>query len=132
METFAVNTTYVTLKHQYTWGCPVYVIEARLQNANIHGLPKWDIRLCTVIYLGHSHFHSRLVALILNPLTGTVSPQYYVVFHDGFLTFLFMLEGSISLNWVELFQQILKGGTLHMLLLDIEEDLSEVPSNEPL
>ena len=38
------------------------------------------------IYLGFSPNHSRNVALVLNPTTGLVSPQYHVRFDDLFET----------------------------------------------
>ena len=38
MERFTGETTYITLKNHHIWGCPVYVLDARLQ-INIAGLP---------------------------------------------------------------------------------------------
>ena len=34
--------------------------------------------------MGHSPDHANDVALVLNPRTGLVSPQYHVVFDDSF------------------------------------------------
>ena len=36
------------------------------------------------IYVGRSPSHASNVALILNPRTGHVSPQFHVVFDDDF------------------------------------------------
>ena len=38
MEKFLGTTTEITPKNHHTWGCPVYVLDARLQ-INIAGLP---------------------------------------------------------------------------------------------
>ena len=40
MEKFAGTTTYINLKNYHTWGCPVYLLGARLQGS-ISGLLKW-------------------------------------------------------------------------------------------
>ena len=84
MEKFAVTTTDNTLKNHHTWGCPVYVLDTRLQG-NLSGLTKWEPRSRAGIYLVHSPFHARSVYLVLNPATGYVSPQFHVVFYDKFL-----------------------------------------------
>jgi hypothetical protein len=43
-----------------------------------------------------------LVALVLNPRTGHVSPQYHVVFDDQFTTVPFMGENEVPPNWAQL------------------------------
>ena len=48
------------------------------------GPSKWEQRARIGIYLGHSPFHAGSVALVLNPRTGLVSPQFHVVFDDNF------------------------------------------------
>ena len=40
MEKFAGTTTDITIKNHHIWGCPVYVMDARLQG-NIAVLLKW-------------------------------------------------------------------------------------------
>ena len=43
----------VGIKHFHTWGCPVYVLDSKIQDG--HGkLPKWDPISRAVIYLEHS------------------------------------------------------------------------------
>ena len=69
-KTKALN---VQLKHYHTFGCPVYILDSRLQT-NPKGVPKWEPRYRLVIYVGHSPDHSGSVALVLNPKTGLVSP----------------------------------------------------------
>ena len=82
------GTTGVTtrLNNFHTFGCPVYILDARLQSAGGPGPPKWDPRSCLGIYVGHSLLLAGSVALVLNPKTGLVLPQYHVVFDDNFST----------------------------------------------
>ena len=40
MEKFSGTAMDITLKHQHTLGCPVYIIDDRLQNATPNGLSK--------------------------------------------------------------------------------------------
>jgi len=72
-------------KHQHTFGCPAFVLDAPLQGS-IGGKPKWSERSRVGVCLGHSSQHSSTVALILNPTTGHVSPQFHIVFDDLFET----------------------------------------------
>ena len=67
----------------HPFGCPVYVLECALQTSS-KGLPKWEPRSRLGIYLGHSPLHAGSVALVLNPSSGHVSPQYHIVFDDNF------------------------------------------------
>ena len=55
-----------------------------LQNGQ--GAPKWRQRSRLGVYLGPSPNHARSVALVLNPRTGHVSPQFHVKFDDFFET----------------------------------------------
>ena len=47
-------------------------------------VPKWEPRACMCIYVGRSPSHTSNVALILNPRSGHVSPQFHIVFGDDF------------------------------------------------
>ena len=49
-------------------------------------VPKWSPRACRGVYLGVSVAHSSNVPLVLTIKTGSISPQYYVVFDDCFST----------------------------------------------
>ena len=73
------------MKFEHTFGCPVYVLDSKLQSSGI-GPPKWEPCSRLGIYLGKSPFHAGSVALVLNPKTGHVSPQYHLVFDDDFTT----------------------------------------------
>ena len=101
MEKFSDTTPEINLENHYTWGCPVYVLDVILQG-NISGLTKWEPRSHSGIYLGHSLFHVVSVALVLNPATGHVSPQFHVVFDDEFSIVPFMRECKIIPNWKDL------------------------------
>ena len=89
------------VKHHHTWGCPVYILDGRLQSGP-KAIPKWEPRSRIGIYLGHSPVHAGSVALVLNPATGHVSPQYHCVFDDDFTTVSHMRAGTIPPHWAEL------------------------------
>ena len=86
MDKFVGTTTDITLKNHHTWVCPDYFLDARLQG-NIVGLPYWEPCSHAGIYFGHSQFHAVSVDLVLNPVTGNVSPQFHVMFDDKFPQF---------------------------------------------
>lgn len=68
----------------HVWGQPIFVLKPEF-----HGMvkpPKWDKRATKGLYLGRSPKHSGTVALVLNLSTGHITPQYHVVFDDGFET----------------------------------------------
>ena len=71
-------------KELHTWGCPVYVLDPKLQQGQ--KLPRWEPRARRGVFLGYSSVHSSDVPLILNLTTGSISPQYHVVFDDTFST----------------------------------------------
>ena len=73
------------MKFEHTFGCPVYILDSKLQSSGL-GPPKWEPRSRLGIYLGRSPYHAGSVALVLNPRTGHVSPQYHLVFDDDFTT----------------------------------------------
>ena len=87
----------------HVFGCPVYVLDPRLQSG-ISALPKWEPRCRVGVYLGHSPQHAGNVALVLNLSTGHVSPQYHVVFDDKFTTVPHMKHGTVPPNWKDLFE----------------------------
>ena len=104
MEHFAGNTADITLKHQHKWGCPFYILDARLQNISTSRLLKWDLRVCAVIYCGRSEFHTILVAMIPNPLNGHISNEYHYILNHVLLTLPFIQICSIIKNWADLVQ----------------------------
>jgi hypothetical protein len=72
------------LRDLHVWGCPVYVLDPVLQQGK--KLPRWQPRSRRGLFLGYSPHHSSDVPLILNLQTGSISPQYHVVFDDSFST----------------------------------------------
>ena len=96
--TKAVN---VQVKHHHTFGCPVYVLDSRLQS-NPKGVPKWEPRSRLGIYVGHSPAHAGSVGLVLNPISGLVSHQYHIVYDDMFSTVTHMRGLSVPPNWEQL------------------------------
>jgi hypothetical protein len=100
--TGTVFDNYNHLIRAHVFGCPVYVLDPRLQDAK--KIPKWSVRSRRGIYLGVSKLHSSTVHLILNPETGAISPQYHCVFDDTFSTV--WADGNFDPNvWENLLQQ---------------------------
>jgi hypothetical protein len=89
------------LRDFHPFGCPVFVLDSGLQSVGA-SIPKWDPRARAGIYLGHSPCHAGSVALVLNPKTLRVSPQFHVVFDDEFATVPFMRNGEVPPNWSDL------------------------------
>jgi hypothetical protein len=56
----------------HPFGCPVYVLDARMQSKQ--KIPKWEERTRIGINLCMSPSHAQLVTLVLNLSTGLVSP----------------------------------------------------------
>ena len=84
LEKFSGVKVAPKLRHFHAFGCVTYVLDNALQSNQ--GAPKWKQRARLGIYLGPSPNHARLVALILNPHTSHVSPQFHVKFDDFFET----------------------------------------------
>ena len=74
------------LKHFHSFGCPVYVLDGELQQGNRRTQHKWNERARIGVNLGPSPKHGKSVHLVLNLLTGFVSPQFHMVFDDSWDT----------------------------------------------
>ena len=81
-------------------GCPAYVLDARAQIGQ--SIPKWDPKSRLGIYVGRSKNHAGNVALILNPRTLHVSPQFHVVFDDNFATIKYLQSNEVPPMWKDL------------------------------
>eukprot|EP00956_Cyclotella_meneghiniana_P015029 scaffold22790_cov42-Cyclotella_meneghiniana.AAC.1 len=79
-----IKSDHRDLMRTHVWGCPVYVLDPKLQDGK--KLPKWNRHARMGQFLGFSREHSSTVALVRNLHTGYVSPQYHVVFDDNFQT----------------------------------------------
>jgi Integrase core domain. len=93
-----VDSTNLDLQNFHTFGCPCYVLDHRLQSGSI-GPPKWDPRSQLRISVGFSPHHSCTVAMVLNPNTGSVSPQFHVIFDDHFQTLKFLSMDTTPQFW---------------------------------
>jgi hypothetical protein len=71
-------------RHHHTFGCPVYVTEAKIQAGK--SLPAWMSRVKVGINLGITPTHARSVSLVLSLKTGLMSPQFHVKHDDLFET----------------------------------------------
>jgi hypothetical protein len=72
------------MTHAHVFGCPVYVLDASLQNGK--KIPTWNPRACLSLFLGFSNLHPFQVLLVLSVATGHISPQFHVIFDDKFET----------------------------------------------
>ena len=84
LEIFSGVQVAPKLRHFHAFSCPMYVLDNTLQSGQ--GSPKWKERARLGVYLGPSPNHARSMALVLNPRTGHVSPQFHVKFDDFFET----------------------------------------------
>lgn len=66
------------------FGCPVFVLDKRLQDGD--SLQKWKIRCWTGVYIEQSLQHAGHAPLIYNSNTTHVTPQYHLTFDDQFKT----------------------------------------------
>lgn len=82
LQQFSRTNVQMNIKHFQPFGCPVYVLDNRLQTQK--PIPKWNDRSRVGIYLGKSPAHGRNIALVLDRSTGLVSPQFHVKFDPSF------------------------------------------------
>ena len=104
-------------KEEHTLFCPVYCLDAKLQGG-IGGIPKWEPRSRLGIFVGHSPDHASDVALVLNPRTGLVSPQYHVIFDDTFSTIGHLKSDAVPPNWHHLVENCSENYTKILRILD--------------
>ena len=97
IEKFCKTNVKMEMKDLHTFGCPCYVLDRDLQNGGM--TPKWDPRSRLGAYLGHSPCHAGSVALVLNPKTLHVSPQFHVAFDDTFSTIPYLASSDVPPNW---------------------------------
>jgi hypothetical protein len=76
------KSTRSTIKRARVFGCPVYVLDPKLQDGK--SIPKWNSKACQGVFVGFSEEHSSTVALVYNPKTQHISPQYHIIFDDTF------------------------------------------------
>ncbi len=84
LEIFSSIHVDCNMKHVHTFGCPVFALQNALASGN--QLPRWSPCVHLGLNLGPSPMHARNVYLVLNLITGCVSPQYHCRFDDFFET----------------------------------------------
>lgn len=72
------------LPRAHVFGCPVYVLDPKLQDGK--QIPKWNSKVRQGVFVGFSPDHSTNVPLVYNPKTQHISPQFHVIFDDHFST----------------------------------------------
>jgi hypothetical protein len=84
LELFTRTKSFLhdVLQQACVWGCPVYVLDPKLQDGK--KLPKWTKKSHLGMYLGASTAHSSMVGCILNLQMGYISLQYHVVYDELF------------------------------------------------
>ena len=65
-------------------------------------IPKWDPRSRREINMGFRNMHSTQVGLVINLLTGSISPQYHVLFDDMLSTVMSSTAADPEV-WIRLF-----------------------------
>jgi hypothetical protein len=94
------KSTHSALINAHPWGCPVYVLQPRLQDGG--KLPKWEPRSRRGQYMGASPLHASTVGLIRNLNTHHISPQFHCVYDNGFDT-VHSIEGEPPAEWPDMF-----------------------------
>ena len=90
-----------TLSNCRVWGCPTYVLEPNFQKPVVK-IPKLSPMSRRGVIMGFRKMHSTQVGLVLNLLTGSISPQYHVVFDDMFSTVMSSTVADPEI-WIRLF-----------------------------
>ncbi len=78
------RSDYRDILRCHVWGCPVYVLKAKLQNYK--KLLKWNRIACLGQFVGFLDEHSYMVANVCHLTTKYISPQLHVVFDNLFET----------------------------------------------
>jgi hypothetical protein len=84
LELFSSIRVGSNMKHAHTFGCPVFALQNVLASGN--QLPCGSPCALLGLNLGASPMHARNIFLVLNLVTGCVSPQYHHCFDDFFET----------------------------------------------
>ena len=66
----------------HVWGCLVYVLDKKKSNRN--KIPKWKPRSHRCVNLSRAPSYASSISFCLNTGTGSITPQFHVVFDDLF------------------------------------------------
>ena len=105
----------------HVWGCPTYVLHKKI--ADGQKIPKWSSRSERMMFMGPSPKHASTVPLVLNLQTGSITPQFHVVFDDWFATVATSvndLPNLYSEDWYKLF-----GDSCYQYVIDETEETDE-------
>ena len=108
------KSTHSHLTNTHPWGCPVHVLDPRLQDGN--KIPRFNPRARLGIYMGISPLHASSVGVILNPTTNWLSPQFHCIYDDFFQTVSYT-EQNPPPNW----EQIIIDGKCESYFDDIDD-----------
>jgi hypothetical protein len=115
------------LSRMHVWGCPVYVLDPKIQDGK--KLPKWSPRVRRGQFVGFSQQHSSTVGLILNQRTGNITAQFHCVYDDLFTTVPANGTEFVTTEFnVESWDSLISSGLERTL--DDDESI-EVPDLEP-
>jgi hypothetical protein len=87
------------LQRARVWGCPGYVLSPTLQDGK--KIPKWAPRARCGQFLGFSKDHSSMISILCIIQTGSITPQFHVVYDELFTTVHSLEEDDPT--WIELF-----------------------------
>jgi len=99
-ELFTGESPPWSLNDFRVFGCPAYVLHKELQDGNKRD--KWTARSWQGCYVGFSPLHARTFALIYNPSTTHVSPQFHIVYDEHFSS----VSGNSATSSADLMQSL--------------------------
>ena len=84
LQRFSGNQTEIKMTEIHPFGCPMYVLNSKLQASQ--KIPKWESRARLAVYIGPSIHHASSIGLGLSLQTGLVSPVFHARYDDKFST----------------------------------------------
>jgi hypothetical protein len=84
LELFSSIQVGCNMKHVHTFAGPEFALQNALASDKLP--PRWSLCTRLDLNLGPSPNHARNVYLVLNLMTGCISPQYHCWFDDFFET----------------------------------------------
>jgi hypothetical protein len=101
LELFSSICVVSNMKYVYTLGYPVFALQNTLASGN--QLPCWSPHARLGLNLGPNPMHAMNIYLVLNLVTGCISPQYHCRFDDFFET---ACHGAPDLSGTICWQQL--------------------------
>ena len=80
LERFSSTRGHDRVNQIHTSGSPCFILDPKLFQKKY--IPKWTPQSRKSVYLGISPQHAGSVALVLNPKTGNISPQFHIIVDD--------------------------------------------------